>query len=213
MLFKSDSDIFVVSAGFIGFIGKQNIKFHHLRDATGPVIRLPLDNKFVALWPNHATAFSVETGAPSASTKIWVPLTNMVCQRLPNKDLALPQKSWREFADAVYDRNGYFDRLFLDTTVNEMKRLQGTLNGHCYRRGIATEGCPGRLPCVVPAPTGPSGKRISMNGQRCSWRAAGNTNASTKGSNGAYIPCGLTAARRDIGAAHQGPGEAGSLGN
>ena len=126
MLFKSDSDIFVVSAGFIGFIGKQNIKFHHLRDATGPVIRLPLDNKFVALWPNHATAFSVETGAPSASTKIWVPLTNMVCQRLPNKDLALPQKSWREFADAVYDRNGYFDRLFLDTTVNEMKRLQGT---------------------------------------------------------------------------------------
>ena len=43
--------------------------------------------------------------------------------------------------------------------------------------------------------------------------AAGNTNASTKESHGAYIPCGLTAARRDIGAAHQGPGEAGSLCN
>ena len=43
--------------------------------------------------------------------------------------------------------------------------------------------------------------------------AAGNTNASTKESHGAYIPCGLTAARRDIGAAHHGPGEAGSLCN
>ena len=28
--------------------------------------------------------------------------------------------------------------------------------------------------------TGPSGKRLSMNGQRCSWRAARTTNANTK---------------------------------
>ena len=34
-------------------------------------------------------------------------------------------------------------------------------------RGIAIKGSPGRLPCVDPAPTGPSGKRLSMNGQRC----------------------------------------------
>ena len=34
----------------------------------------------------------------------------------------------------------------------------------------------------------------------------GNTNATTRGSVGAYIPCGLTAARGDIGPAHQGHG-------
>ena len=57
---------------------------------------------------------------------------------------------------------------------------------------------------VDPAPTGPSGKRLSMNGQRYPRRAAGNTNATTRGPVGAYIHCGLTAARKDIGAAHQG---------
>ena len=78
--------------------------------------------------------------------------------------------------------------------------------GRERERGIATKGSPGKLPCVDPAPTGPSGKRLSMNGQRYPRRAAGNTNATTRGSGGAYIPCGLTAARRDIGAAHQEPG-------
>ena len=39
--------------------------------------------------------------------------------------------------------------------------------GRERERGVATKGAPGRLPCVDPAPTGPSGKRLSMNGQRC----------------------------------------------
>ena len=88
--------------------------------------------------------------------------------------------------------------------------------GRERERGVATKGAPGRLPCVDPAPTGPSGKRLSMNGQRCPRRVAGsyqwpqgrpgNTNATTRGPVGAYIPCGLTAARREIGAAYQGPG-------
>ena len=69
---------------------------------------------------------------------------------------------------------------------------------------------PKETPCVDPTPTGPTGKRLSMNVQRCPWSAAGNTYATTRGPIGAYIPCGPTAARRDISAAHQGPGEAGS---
>ena len=45
--------------------------------------------------------------------------------------------------------------------------------GRERQRGIATKGSPGKLPCVNLAPTGPTGKRLSMNGQRCPWNAAG----------------------------------------
>ena len=59
--------------------------------------------------------------------------------------------------------------------------------GRERERGIATKGSPGKLPCVDPAPTGPSGKRIPMNAQHYPRRATGNTYATTRGPFGAEI--------------------------
>ena len=99
-------------------------------------------------------------------------------------------------AIARSDLASYFAKEAITRFANDPSGI-----GRERQRGIATKGSQGNLQCVDHAPTGPTGKRLSMNGQRCPWSAAGNTYATTRGPVGAYINFGPTAARRDIGAA------------
>ena len=60
-------------------------------------------------------------------------------------------------------------------------------NDKVIESAIATRGFQRTLPYVDPAPTGPWGKRLPMNTQHYTRRAAGNTYATTRGPFGAEI--------------------------